>query len=218
MHDGLAAVQLHDAVQRDAQLLAAFLHQLTSAGAFFPQHPFLLADLLDMHFFLPGPVMVVTHHGDDWVAPVKLRVKALVEFRQGQDRHIDIEVEQAIQGLFFRGERGFQLDVRMPLHQFVGQVHGNRRRHRAQAQHAGLALLETLQQLHGFILLAEQALGDRVELVPGGTHFDKAAAAMEQFHGKLLLQGVDLLTDRGLADAQILGGEGETAGLGHRMK
>ncbi len=106
----------------------------------------------------------------------------------------------------------------MPLHQFVGQVHGNRWRHRAEAQHAGLALLETLQQLHGFILLAEQALGDRVELVPGGTHFDKAAAAMEQLHGKLLFQGIDLLTDRGLADAQILGGEGEAAGLGHGMK
>ncbi|MNY20101.1 hypothetical protein D3C86_1535630 [compost metagenome] len=106
----------------------------------------------------------------------------------------------------------------MALHQFVGQVHRNRRRYRAQAQHAGLALLETLQQLHGFILLAEQALGDRIQLVARRAHFDEAAAAMEQLHGKLLLQCIDLLTDGGLTDAQVLGGEGEAAGLGHRVK
>ncbi|MNW06960.1 hypothetical protein D3C71_2034590 [compost metagenome] len=89
--------------------------------------------------------MVVTDHRDDRVAPVQLGVETLVELGQSEDRHVDVEVEQSRQGLLFRAERGFQLDVRMLLHQFIGQVHRDRRRNRPQAQHAGLALLETVQ-------------------------------------------------------------------------
>ncbi|MOA54409.1 hypothetical protein D3C78_1780190 [compost metagenome] len=72
--------------------------------------------------------------------------------------------------------------------------------------------------MHGFILLTEQALSDRIELVPGGAHFDVAATAMEQLDREGLLQCVDLFADGRLTDAEKLGSKGKAAGLGHRMK
>ncbi|MNL50713.1 hypothetical protein D3C87_1737500 [compost metagenome] len=102
MDDGFAAVQLHDTVQGDAELFAAFLHQLAGARAFLTHDPFFFADLFDVHFVLAGPGMVITYHGDDRVASVQLGVEALVELGEGEDRHVDVEIEQTIQGLFFR--------------------------------------------------------------------------------------------------------------------
>ncbi len=108
------------------------------------------------------------------------------------------------------------LDAAVKL-RFVGRLgSGMEIVDRAYAAERGVAVLGSPEGNRNAV--AEQALGDPVERMAGRAHLDKAPTAVEQLHRELLFQAVDLFADSRLADAQVLGGEGETAGLRHRMK
>ncbi|MNL07148.1 hypothetical protein D3C87_1278150 [compost metagenome] len=73
------------------------------------------------------------------------------------------------------------------------------------ALHARAHLLDAGEQLHGVAM----------ERGAGGGQRHAAWLAVEQGHAQLGLQRLQLLGERGLLDAQLLGGAGHGAGFGH---
>lgn len=75
-----------------------------------------------------------------------------------------------------------------------------------------------LQQLQCFGLTGEQALADAQQALAQVAELHRTLVALEQQHAEAFLQLAHLVGHRWLGEEEFLGGPGEAAVFGHRVK
>ena len=112
-----------------------------------------------------------------------------------------------------------ELDARVPVverAQDLGQQTGADARGRAEPDPAAAQLRQLLHLDPRGVGVREDPAGQRKQRLARVGQRDVAARPAEQLRAQLLLQGPDLLGERGLGDVHLLGGPGEVPGLGDR--